>query len=171
VNAVHALASPPAPLARDVAQLTALSGVIERRPELPELVSRWLDREGLHVQPYIPSRPLCALQAWLEALEAETGYKPTLGVMPAPGGLGSEVTVSGELQGGVLTLSATTWRTVVADRPDDTLSRSGLHDAVLAEVRDDGQPHDPLTTAGHVAPPEEAPLTDPGPIPSPGGGR
>lgn len=154
--AVHALPTPPGPFAVDLAQLGALSEVIEHRVGLPRLITRWFGEDGLHVQPYIPTRPLTALWTWLEGLEAETDYKATLTAVPAPGGLGTQVTARGELAGAALTLTVTTWRAVVADRAADALTRGALHDAMNAETRDDGQPHDPLTLPGKVAPPESA---------------
>lgn len=99
----------PTPLADDLATLTALTAAVGDR-ELPELIGRTYDADGIHAIPYLPMRPITALAAWMDVIPGMT-----VQARQAPAYSGTEVTATGTVAGRGIALTVTTWRVVRGD--------------------------------------------------------
>lgn len=115
--------------AADLAMLTKLGEIAEKHPELPDLVSRSFDDEGMHAVPWRHLRPVTALAAWVDALPGRW----TVHAEIAPGGDGTQLTARGKLDGHALTLTTVTWRVEVVARPDGLVTREQLRHLAAGE--------------------------------------
>lgn len=150
------------PIARDLATLTAIGKLLDAHPGLPPLSARRFDDDGMMAIPYLATKPVTALRAWVEAIEADHKGRVVVRATAAPGGDGTQFTARATLDGNPLALTVVTWRPMNLGATDRPITRDQLRKLVAAEHRNDGQPDDPATA--HVVPVEPNPsLTVPVP--------